>query len=101
MRNFFIKYFPYLGVYKRFFVALVYAIQPTKKTYSQHNEDEYFFEILSNYNLDKVNDIILSNIDYIKYGKWVKELGGLENINTNQIFLDVKNNKILNNYFIK
>lgn len=57
MRNFFIKYFPYLGVYKRFFVALVYAIQPTKKTYSQHNEDEYFFEILSNYNLDKVNDI--------------------------------------------
>ena len=51
--------------------------------------------------LDKVNDIILSNIDYIKYGKWVKELGGLENINTNQIFLDVKNNKILNNYFIK
>ena len=51
--------------------------------------------------LDKVNDIILSNIDHIKYGKWVKELGGLENINTNQIFLDVKNNKILNNYFIK
>jgi hypothetical protein len=51
--------------------------------------------------MDKVSDLILSNLDYIKYGKWIKKLGGLENINTNQIFLDVKNNKILNNYFIK
>jgi FkbM family methyltransferase len=57
MKKFLVTYFPSLGKYKRFLVAGVNLLQPTKKTYSQHNEDEYFHNILTNYNIDKVNDI--------------------------------------------
>lgn len=51
--------------------------------------------------LDRVNDVLLNNLDYIKYGRWDKNLGGLESNDTNQIFLDLKNKKKLNNLFIR
>lgn len=49
--------------------------------------------------LDSVNDSIKSRLDFLKTGPWVGELGGLESINTNQRFIDVKSGKIMNHYF--
>lgn len=48
-----------------------------------------------------ISNDIKNNLDYLKTGPYIEELGGLDNINTNQKFLDLKTNKILNNYFIK
>ncbi len=42
---------------------------------------------------------ILSQLTWLKYGAWKQELGGLKNPETNQKFIDVKNNKLLNNLF--
>ena len=44
---------------------------------------------------------ILSRLDYIKLGPYVESLGGLSSKNTNQVFLDVKTGKRLNNLFVK
>ena len=49
--------------------------------------------------LDQVNSDILINLDYIKYGRWIKELGGLESKITNQLFIDLNDNSIINKYF--
>lgn len=49
----------------------------------------------------KITEDILKSLDYIKLGPWIEELGGLNSLNTNQIFLDLNNNKILNYKFIK
>lgn len=52
--------------------------------------------------LEKIEDEeILANLDYLKTGPYKKELGGLQSKNTNQIFMDLKNNKILNHLFQK
>ncbi len=42
---------------------------------------------------------ILSQLTWLKYGAWKQELGGLKSPETNQKFIDVKNNKLLNNLF--
>ena len=44
---------------------------------------------------------IYDNLDYLKLGPWIEELGGLNSINTNQIFLEVNTNEVLNYKFIK
>ena len=49
---------------------------------------------------DVDNDIKL-NLDYLKVGPYIEERGGLANPNTNQRFIDLHTNKILNNYFVK
>ena len=47
-----------------------------------------------------VSQNIKNKLDYIKTGPYIEELGGLNSPKTNQRFLDLINNKILNNYFI-
>lgn len=49
---------------------------------------------------DEVGEDILEHLTFIKTGKWIQELGGLDNENTNQLFKEVKTNKILNKLFI-
>lgn len=44
---------------------------------------------------------ILNKLDFLKTGRYNKELGGLNSDKTNQIMLDVKNNKKINKLFIK
>ena len=49
----------------------------------------------------KVSSAILKELNWIKTGKWDSEKGGLDNPSTNQQFIDVKTNTILNHLFIK
>lgn len=51
--------------------------------------------------MDCVTDKIVENLDYVKTGRWIKQLGGLESLETNQKFIDVKNRTILNHLFRK
>ena len=51
--------------------------------------------------LNNVDKNIVKNLDYIKTGHYNEKLGGLDSINTNQKFIDLKNNEILNKFFIK
>lgn len=43
-------------------------------------------------NLDEVDSRLLSSLDYIKVGRWVKEYGGLNSANTNQRLIDLSKN---------
>jgi len=43
---------------------------------------------------------LLDKLDFIKYGRWVEELGGLKSVITNQLLMDLKTKEILNKYFI-
>lgn len=52
MKKFIIHHFPFVGAYKRFFVALVNDLLPMKKSYSQHGEDRFILETLKNFNLE-------------------------------------------------
>lgn len=51
--------------------------------------------------LENIDKNILSKLDYIKTGRYIKELGGLNNPNTNQKFIDLKRNTLLNNLFLR
>lgn len=51
--------------------------------------------------LNKVDDVIIKQLDFIKTGDWKQELGGLESENTNQIFKEVATGRILNSFFQK
>ncbi len=42
---------------------------------------------------------LLDELDFIKTGKWISKLGGLDSPTTNQEFLDIKSGEILNQYF--
>jgi len=44
---------------------------------------------------------ILQHLTWVKTGKWIAKKGGLENPNTNQQFIEVQTNKILNHLFLK
>jgi FkbM family methyltransferase len=46
LRQILINYFPFLGKYKRFFVALHDSLSSVKKTYAQNNEDKIIYDIL-------------------------------------------------------
>lgn len=50
---------------------------------------------------DMVSKPILNELNWIKTGKWVPELGGLSSESTNQKFIDVKTKHLKNNLFIK
>lgn len=50
---------------------------------------------------EKVSKEIESELTWIKTGKWEQQLGGLESKITNQLFKEIKTNKILNHLFIK
>lgn len=51
--------------------------------------------------LEEVSDGILSELTWLKTGKWQEELGGLDSRLTNQKFTEVKNKKNLNYLFSK
>lgn len=51
--------------------------------------------------LHEVPHDILSKLDYLKYGRFVKKLGGLDQPQTNQVFIHVKTMEKLNQHFIK
>lgn len=44
---------------------------------------------------------LLTHLDYIKTGKWIPSLGGLDSRTTNQELLEIKTNNVLNHYFWK
>lgn len=50
---------------------------------------------------DCIDNKILKSLDWVKTGKWIAHLGGLESKTTNQKFIEVKSNKILNHLFLK
>jgi anaerobic ribonucleoside-triphosphate reductase activating protein len=49
--------------------------------------------------LPRVNDNLMNYLDYIKTGPYVDKLGGLESKDTNQVFLSVSDDKVLNSKF--
>ena len=50
---------------------------------------------------ETVSDEILSNLTWLKTGPWVESLGGLTSPTTNQRFIEVKTNKLINHQFLK
>ena len=50
---------------------------------------------------EKVGIDLLKHLNFIKTGKWIEELGGLDSPKTNQKFKEVASNKILNHLFQK
>lgn len=50
--------------------------------------------------LNRLPERILKHLNYVKTGRWIKELGGLGNPFTNQRFIDLDNNKLLNDKFL-
>ncbi len=50
---------------------------------------------------DKIDPQILKYLTWIKTGRWDAELGGLHSPNTNQRFVEVQSNTLLNHLFIK
>tara|TARA_R110002050_G_scaffold261556_1_gene401591 strand:+ start:56062 stop:56514 length:453 start_codon:yes stop_codon:yes gene_type:complete len=48
-----------------------------------------------------IDDKILKHLNWIKTGKWITERGGLDSPTTNQKFIEVQSNKLLNHLFLK
>lgn len=57
--------------------------------------------LYTGHELTQVSDELKKELDFIKVGPYIEEKGGLNNPNTNQRFIDLTNNKILNKYFIR
>lgn len=51
--------------------------------------------------LNHVDSEIISELTFIKTGPWIKSLGGLDNINTNQKFINLETKERCNYLFIK
>ena len=51
--------------------------------------------------MEDVSDEIKNHLTWLKTGPWIAELGGLDSPKTNQKFIEVKTNKLLNHYFVK
>jgi len=51
--------------------------------------------------LDNVSSDIIKELDFLKTGRWVSELGGLDKDTTNQKFINVHTGEVLNNLFVK
>ena len=51
--------------------------------------------------MEDVSNEIKNHLTWLKTGPWIAELGGLDSSETNQKFIEVKTNKLLNHYFIK
>lgn len=50
---------------------------------------------------EEVSPEIMSNLTWVKTGPWIAARGGLESPTTNQRFVEVKTNKLINNHFLK
>lgn len=51
--------------------------------------------------LDTLPQPLIKHLDFLKTGPWRADLGGLDSPITNQIFMDLRSNTVLNSYFIK
>lgn len=51
--------------------------------------------------LDDVSPLLKSALTYLKTGRYIRELGGLSSITTNQKFVELSSGRILNSLFIK
>ena len=51
--------------------------------------------------MEDISDEIKNHLTWLKTGPWIAELGGLDSPKTNQKFIEVKTNKLLNHYFVK
>ena len=51
--------------------------------------------------LETVSDGIIPLLTYLKTGRWVMELGGLDSPTTNQKFTDLHTGEVLNHLFVK
>lgn len=49
--------------------------------------------------LDDIPTDLKANLDFLKTGSWKRELGGLTSPSTNQIFMNLNTNKVLNHLF--
>ncbi|MEY8019312.1 anaerobic ribonucleoside-triphosphate reductase activating protein [Muriicola sp. E247] len=49
---------------------------------------------------EDVDEKILEHLTWVKTGRWDKNRGGLNSKTTNQVFREVKSNKVLNSLFI-
>lgn len=49
----------------------------------------------------EVPHCLLSELTYLKTGRWIAERGGLSSLTTNQRFIDLRSNENLNHLFIK
>lgn len=58
---------------------------------------EFFYKtcLYTGQELDKINKNILDNLDYIKTGAYISQLGGLDKETTNQRFYKIVNNKLI------
>lgn len=50
---------------------------------------------------NNVSSALKSELTWLKTGKWIEKLGGLESATTNQKFIELETNKKLNHLFIK
>lgn len=50
---------------------------------------------------EKVPNRIVQQLDYLKTGRWIEHLGGLDSATTNQVMLDVETGNRLNHRFIQ
>ena len=55
--------------------------------------------LYSGYELSQIPKELLNELDYIKYGRYIAERGGLSSIITNQNLINLKTNENLNHYF--
>lgn len=49
--------------------------------------------------LEEVNPSLQAKLTYLKTGPWIVERGGLDNLTTNQRFIDCSSGKVLNHLF--
>lgn len=49
--------------------------------------------------LNQVSEQIKKRLTFLKTGPWLRDLGGLNQVNTNQKFIEVASNRILNHKF--
>jgi len=49
--------------------------------------------------LNQVPEKIIKRLTFLKTGPWIRELGGLDQATTNQKFIEVSSNRILNHKF--
>lgn len=48
---------------------------------------------------DWIHTSLLALLDYVKFGPYIQSAGGLEKINTNQRFIEIETNQVLNYKF--
>lgn len=56
--------------------------------------------LYSNLELNQISEELLNHLDYLKYGRYNKDLGALNSPLTNQRLINIKSKEILNHYLL-